>query len=156
MDKLLILDIVATEMRSGVLVLDGKGKALYANPFFLTAYSVDGPVEGRSISSITRDKALLKTIDEFYSSGGSAPAEIEVNEAGRNFAARLVPLKEKKGIGLIIFLQDITEEKRVETIKKDFVANVSHELRTPLASIKGYSETLLDGAAEDENTLREF
>ncbi|MCR4288322.1 MAG: ATP-binding protein [Deltaproteobacteria bacterium] len=156
MDKLLILDIVAAEMRSGVLVLDGKGRALYANPFFLTAYPVDGPVEGRSINSITRDKTLLKTIDEFYSSGGSASAEIEVHEAGRNFAARLVPLKEKKGIGLIIFLQDITEEKRVETIKKDFVANVSHELRTPLASIKGYSETLLDGAAEDENTLREF
>jgi two-component system phosphate regulon sensor histidine kinase PhoR len=67
-----------------------------------------------------------------------------------------VPINEDEDFTLLLFLNDITEEKRLEAIKRDFVANVSHELRTPLAAIKGYSETLLDGGVDDEETSREF
>jgi len=86
----------------------------------------------------------------------SRSEDIEIGEGARFFKVHLVPLKEKGDFSLLLFLQDITEEKRVETIKKDFVANVSHELRTPLASIKGYAETLLDGGMDDKDTLKEF
>ena len=84
------------------------------------------------------------------------PEKIEMIEEGRAFDVRFVPLTEKDGSGLVLFIRDITEEKQLEAIKKDFVANVSHELRTPLASIKGYSETLLDGGMDDEDTGRKF
>ncbi len=58
--------------------------------------------------------------------------------------------------GLIIFFHDITEIRYLEKVRRDFIANVSHELRTPVTSVKGYAETLLDGALEDKTTAREF
>ncbi len=59
-------------------------------------------------------------------------------------------------LGVVIVMHDITELKNLEQVRKDFVANVSHELRTPITSIKGFSETLLDGAYQDEETLLSF
>ncbi|HIX44435.1 MAG TPA: PAS domain-containing sensor histidine kinase, partial [Candidatus Kurthia intestinigallinarum] len=59
-------------------------------------------------------------------------------------------------LGVVIVMHDITELKKLEQVRKDFVANVSHELRTPITSMKGFSETLLDGAYKDEETLLTF
>jgi len=145
MDKNILLEAVIREMRTGVLVLDGAGKILYANPFFVNAFPVRGGVEGRPVKEIIQNKILLGAILGFKNAPSGGSDEIEVCEGERAFNIRIMPFKEDGGSSLLLFLRDITEEKRVETIKKDFVANVSHEMRTPLASIKGYSETLLDG-----------
>lgn len=64
--------------------------------------------------------------------------------------------KENNAEGIIAVLHDITEEQKLENMRKEFVANVSHELRTPLTSIKSYSETLLDGALEDKEAAEKF
>ncbi|HBG45388.1 MAG TPA: PAS domain-containing sensor histidine kinase [Deltaproteobacteria bacterium] len=156
MAKTLILETIAREMRTGIIVLGKKGAALYANPSFTKFFPVEGGVEGRAVAEIIRNEPLLKAIGGFLERRRGSTENIEITEGQRFFSVRLVPLKERAAFSLLIFLQDITEEKRVETIKKDFVANVSHELRTPLASIKGYSETLLDGGMDDRETLREF
>ena len=156
MGKDVILESIAREMQTGVLVLNAKGRALYANPFFLNSFPVEDGVEGRAVGEIVGNPVLLKTVGDFIRNLGGASEDIEINEGGRFFSVHLVPIKDRGDFKILLFLQDVTEEKRVETIKKDFVANVSHELRTPLASIKGYSETLLDGGMEDQKTLREF
>jgi len=154
-----ILEAVAREMRGGVLVVDGAGLVLYANPFFMECFSLDMDLRGRAVGSVIGESDLWRAVCGFMKKAG-APAvpaeEMEISEKGRCFSVRTAPLGNGNGGGLMIFLNDITEEKRVEAIKKDFVANVSHELRTPLASIKGYSETLLDGGMDDKRTLREF
>jgi two-component system phosphate regulon sensor histidine kinase PhoR len=156
MGKDIIVEAIAREMHTGVLAVDKNGKALYANPFFLKAFPVAGGVEGKPISEVIGNATLLKAVSAaFMPPVMPLCDDIEISETGRVFKARLVALGEA-GQAVLVFLQDITEEKRVETIKKDFVANVSHELRTPLASIKGYSETLLDGAVEEKATLKEF
>jgi len=155
--KTLILETIAREMRSGVLVLDEGGAALYANPSFLKSFPAGGGgIEGKAVAGIIKNESLLKKISAFLEKRRGNPENVEISERSRFFNVRLVPIKEKADFSLLLFLQDITEEKRLETIKKDFVANVSHELRTPLASIKGYSETLLDGGMDDRETLREF
>jgi len=154
--KTLILETIAREMRSGVLVLDKGGEALYANPSFLKSFLVHGGIEGKPVTGIIKNESLLKKINAFLEKRRGSPENVEISERSKSFNVRLVPIKEKADFSLLLFLQDITEEKRLETIKKDFVANVSHELRTPLASIKGYSETLLDGGMDDRETLREF
>lgn len=156
MGKNLILETIAREMHTGVVVLDKNGSALYANPFFLKSFPVDGGVEGKSVSECVKSERLLKSVEAFLKKRGGASEDIEIAEGTRFFSVHIVPIKDKADFSLILFFEDITEEKRVETIKRDFVANVSHELRTPLASIKGYSETLLDGGMDDRDTLAEF
>lgn len=156
MRKNIILEAAVREMQTGVLALGRGGNVFYANPFFLNSFPVKGDARGKPISDIIANTALLKTVEEFGRTMSLASGIIEISEHGRFFKVRCVPLREDGDCGLLVFFQDITEEKRVETIKKDFVANVSHELRTPLASIKGYSETLLDGGMDDEDTLKEF
>ena len=156
MGKNLILETIAREMHTGVVVLDKNGSALYANPFFLKSFAVDGGVEGKSVSEFIKNESLLKSVEAFLKKRGGSSEDIEIADGARHFSVHIVPIKDKADFSLILFLQDITEEKKVETIKRDFVANVSHELRTPLASIKGYSETLLDGGMDDRKTLAEF
>ncbi len=151
-----ILEAIAREMQTGVLVLDIRGCVLYANPFFLKSFPVPDGVEGLFIGAIVTNPLLLKTIEGFTHKARSSSESIEISEGAQFFSVRLVPLIDEGGFSLLLFLRDITEEKKVETIKKDFVANVSHELRTPLASIKGYSETLLDGGMDDRSTARDF
>lgn len=156
MEKSVILETIAREMPTGVLVLNKAGKAVYANPFLLNAFPVKGGIEGKVVFEIIKNESLIKTIGDFIKAGGKKTEEIEISEGGRYFNVHIASLKDKKDFSILLFLQDITEEKRLEIIKKDFVANVSHELRTPLASIKGYSETLLDGGIDEKETQKEF
>lgn len=156
MGKNIILETIAREMHTGVVVLDRDGRVLYANPFFLKSFPVEGGAEGRPVAECVQSEGLLKSVEAMLAKRGGKTEDMEITDGTRYFSVHIVPIKDKADFSLIIFLQDITEEKRVETIKRDFVANVSHELRTPLASIKGYSETLLDGGMDDHETLAEF
>ncbi len=158
-----LLEAVVREMQIGVLVMDAEKKLLYANPFFEKTFSAAGKLEGKGLSEVVKDKTVLETVDRMLLSKEEKPQEIAVEgKGGRFFEVRLVhPPLANGGSGnlqkvLIGFFHDVTDEKRVEAIKRDFVANVSHELRTPLASIKGYAETLLDGALDDKKTLKNF
>jgi two-component system, OmpR family, phosphate regulon sensor histidine kinase PhoR len=75
----------------------------------------------------------------------------------RMLEANLAPMwVERNGVGVVVVLHDLTAIRRLEQLRKDFVANVSHELKTPITSIRGFSETLLDGAMGDPDTCREF
>ena len=156
MDELISLKAIAREMQSGVVVINGSGVVRYANPFLLKMFSSEKDLKGTAISSVVTDSALIGSVDAFIRDGEVPAPEIDIRHGDKVFGVRMVSLKEGGENGLVLFLKDITEEKRVEAIKRDFVANVSHELRTPLASIKGYSETLLDGALDERETLEEF
>src|SRR3989338_7520108 len=171
--KAKLLEAVVDEMQNGVLVIDAKKRLLYANPFFEKTFSLEGKPDGKNLSDVIKDKAVIEAIDRMLISKEEWPQEIAVEGKGRRFfEVRLVPFLMDESIpsrpplakggrgdlqmALIGFFHDVTEEKRVEAIKRDFVANVSHELRTPLASIKGYAETLLDGALNEQETLKNF
>ncbi len=159
-----ILETIAREMLTGAVALDSDGRVIYANKFFIASFSPGSSlddIKGKGLAEFIADHRLRKIVSDFLGCpdecvGCDEHAKIEFTEDERSFDVRIVPLDEEHETSLILFFKDITEEKMVEAIKRDFVANVSHELRTPLASIKGYSETLLDGAINNRESAREF
>ncbi len=152
-----LLEAIVREMEIGVLVIDSGKNILFTNPFFKDSFLMRGTSYGNKVSDIIGDHNLLEAIDKTLRSKDTTPEKVIMEgESGNVLEVRLVHFVEESIRGLIGFFRDITEEKRVEAIKRDFVANVSHELRTPLASIKGYAETLLDGAMDDRNILNNF
>ena len=116
----------------------------------------NGLPEGRSFLEVIRQKDLLDLVQEVRVSGAPARHELELGPpVNRVVAARGAPLGLGPGApGVLLVLNDVTELRRLERVRSEFVANVSHELRTPLTCIKGYLETLLDGALDDRAHAR--
>ncbi|MGH7358190.1 MAG: two-component system histidine kinase PnpS [Candidatus Rokuibacteriota bacterium] len=145
-------------MIEGVVALDDRGRILLLNPGARSLFGVTDPGEGRSFLEVIRQKGLLDLVDEVRQSGGPARHELELGPpVNRVVAARGAPLGLGPGaVGVLLVLHDVTELRRLERVRSEFVANVSHELRTPLTCIKGYLETLLDGALDDRAHARRF
>lgn len=145
-------------MAEGVLAVDKDLKVIFCNNAFAQAFSTRTPVpEGRTLYEIVREPLLREILERVLKSGTEEADRFQLPTAGRRwFEARALPLGSEPGRGAIIVLHDITGIQRQEQLRKDFVADVSHELRTPLTAIRGYAETLLDGALEDRANNRKF
>ncbi len=145
-------------MIEGVVALDDRGRVLLLNPGARSLFGVEDTAEGRSFLEVVRQKGLLDLVDEVRASGAPARHELELGPpVNRVVAARGAPLGLGPGAaGVLLVLHDVTELRRLERVRSEFVANVSHELRTPLTCIKGYLETLLDGALDDRAHARRF
>jgi len=104
-----------------------------------------------------RDPALIEIMTDVLASGERMERRLTLPAADQHsFEVLAGPLAGASTPGALAILHDVTELERLERVRKDFVANVSHELRTPLAAIRGYAETLLDGALEDHVNNRRF
>jgi two-component system, OmpR family, phosphate regulon sensor histidine kinase PhoR len=145
-------------MTEGLLVVDHDMRVSFCNLAFARAISGWGtPQQGAPVVSVIRDPVLLDLVREVIQSGRPATARSQISAApGRSFQIRAAPLLTPAATGAVVLLLDTTEMERLERVRKDFVANVSHELRTPLAAIRGYAETLLDGALDDVANRRKF
>jgi two-component system phosphate regulon sensor histidine kinase PhoR len=156
------LDSILRCMIEGLLVLDPKGRVLLINDQAAKIFHVppDRDIHGASIAELSRHPEMRTIIREVLTSDIESQLftrEIELSE-GKWFRINAVRLREgQQGVlGSILVFHDITEIKRLETIRSDFVANVSHELRTPLTAIRGYVETLLYAPPPDPEDSRQF
>jgi two-component system phosphate regulon sensor histidine kinase PhoR len=150
---------VFNSMIEGVIVADKDGRILSVNPAVERAFGVlKKDVEGRIFLEAIRNKDMAELIAQTLRKG--EPVLQEVNllyPEKRIFEANATPIYDNHVIiGCLVVVHDITEMRRLETVRKDFVANVSHELKTPLTSIKGFVETLLAGAVDDKEHNRDF
>lgn len=163
------LESVLVSMVSGVVFVGPAGKVDLINPAALKILSLDKPnlppivssqqFIGQSHPKVIRHFQLSSMIDETMASRKPHREEIRVlTPTERVIEVQLSPITgpEEQNLGLVAVLHDITELRRLERIRTDFVANVSHELRTPVTSVKGFAETLLEGALDDRPVAEEF
>ena len=152
-------EAVLGSMIEGVLAIDTRQRVLGINHAAAELLGVDQErIVGRSLQEVIRNPELrrfaLRAID------AREPVEDDLVLHGvrdRTIRLRGTALRDASGEGgAVIVLDDVTDVQRLEHVRRDFVANVSHELKTPVASIKGFVETLLDGAADDPANQRRF
>src|SRR5271157_586461 len=151
-------EAILASMVEGVLAVDADLRVTFSNQAFVEAVGALAPIRDRvRLIEVVRDPALTELLKEVLSGGQTLKQRLQLTAAeGRVFEIQAAPLASPAGPGAIAILHDITDLERLERVRKDFVANVSHELRTPLTAIRGYAETLLEGALDDKEHNREF
>jgi two-component system phosphate regulon sensor histidine kinase PhoR len=158
------LQTILKGMMEGVLVVDGRGRILMVNDALRRLLSLASDVSDKMPLEIIRNAELERAIRKAIQDGENVALELDLDKSGeKTIEVNVVSIltsnrrmgEDSEGIrGAIAVFHDITRLKQLEKIRQDFVANVSHELRTPLTTIKGYAETLLDGALKEDQAFQ--
>src|SRR5208282_598 len=145
-------------MVEGVAVVNGAERLVFANPGFAAILGLDiPPVAGSSLLEVVRQTELIEAVRHVLAGESRVEAEISTGTLRQHFfAVTVAAVRAGETSGAVIVLHDITELRRLERIRRDFVANVSHELRTPLTAIQGFAETLIGGAIDDPQNRGRF
>lgn len=151
------LETILYYMNDGIIAYNRNGEVIHINPAArkLLYNKVSDVVSFDEFMSIL---GIELTIDQVTRERGTCEPFQKVQYKDRFFKVQLAVFTDENNQpdGIITVIQDITEEQKLEKMRREFVANVSHELRTPLTSVKSYTETLLDGALNDKLTAEQF
>ncbi|MDD5771449.1 MAG: ATP-binding protein [Candidatus Omnitrophica bacterium] len=153
------LEAIFNSMIEGVIVTDRSSKVISVNRAIEELFGISrAQVEGKFFQEGIRNSGISELIAEAMSSARFISKEVTlVMPPQKILQANVSPLFDQEKVGgSLTVIHDITEIRRLETVRRDFVANVSHELKTPLTSIKGFVETLLEGALDDKENSVDF
>ncbi len=146
------LEAVLRYMTDGVLAMDGEDRVIVVNPAACRIMNWDeDAVLGRPLAEVWPEWGETRGAEDRF---GVAVHRVTL-PGNRLVAVRFAPLYALQG-GTVAVIQDVTEETRLDALRKEFVSNVSHELRTPLTTMKSYVETLLEGNVEDPEVAKRF
>lgn len=149
---------VMETLESGLAIVDTSGKIGFANQSFAKMYGI--PVKQLTqmhYQELIYPLDLSSLISKCMKKEEKISKEIQLHyPSERTFEIHCSPVLERDEMSVVVVLVDMTAIRHLEEMRKDFVANVSHELKTPITSIRGFSETLLDGELKDTKTSREF
>ncbi|MSQ12215.1 MAG: HAMP domain-containing protein [Dehalococcoidia bacterium] len=151
------LSAVLATMADGVVVLDSEGRVELFNPAaeLLLGLPSQNTVGANFIERV-RDHDLQRLVSQCRQTGLSQRGQVGLLHPNRELGATATPVPERVGTGVLLTLHDLTELRKLETTRREFVSNVSHELRTPIAAVKAMAETLQAGALEEQKTARDF
>ena len=161
---------ILRSMMEGVAVIDAQERLVFCNSAFSEILNLDPEsIEGRPLIELVRISELLGLIRRALRGEEGLQSDIAMGIVQqRSFVVTAAPVKaletgsgagpgaSEKPSGAVVVLHDVTELRRLERVRQDFVANVSHEFKTPLTAIQGFAETLLAGALDDPNNNRRF
>jgi len=145
-------ETVLQSMSEALLVLDGEQHITLVNQASLELLGLSESPVGERLEDAVSVRSLVQLAEQGLH--GTASVEFPIGSQPRRVLGRARPLRLSPGT--VIVMHDVTEMRRLETVRKDFVANVSHELRTPVSIIRANAETLLGGALEDPERARSF
>ncbi|MFD2209021.1 ATP-binding protein [Virgibacillus halophilus] len=149
---------ILSSMADGVVTLGRNGEIIVANPpaeLFLDAWDFGND----TIISNEKDRRLPAELNDILQEVVQSEKEVskEINLQGRTWVMIMTPLYDQSYVrGAVAVIRDMTEERRLDKLRKDFIANVSHELRTPISMLQGYSEAIVDDVAESREEKNEL
>jgi two-component system, OmpR family, phosphate regulon sensor histidine kinase PhoR len=150
---------ILASMEEGVAVIGCDQRAIYCNRAFCRAVGVPNiSWAGRPVMELIRHSDLFSYVQKALTGAETIHGEIVIGSIRtRSFDVTAAPVRSEGSItGAVIVLHDISEIRRLERARRDFIANISHEFKTPLTAIQGFAETLLGGALEDIENRRRF
>lgn len=154
------IEAVLSSMEEAVIAVDTEERIIRFNQSAAILFEVEPlSVKGKNIQEVVRNPYILKFVKETLFSGDSIKFDIEFHNHEQKILqahGSLLRDSNENVIGALIVLYNITQLKKLENMRRDFVANVSHELKTPITSIKGFVETLKDGALDDREFANQF
>jgi two-component system phosphate regulon sensor histidine kinase PhoR len=157
--------VVLEAMAEAVIAVDLRSRLLFANASANRLFGLDAASVGRLVPELIRSPQVQEAVEATLRLAGPDAYQAELTFSGREsglrsqnrfLSVRGTPLPGRPSPGAVFVFHDVTELRRLERMRQDFVANASHELKTPLASIKAYTETLLDWALHDETVNSRF
>jgi two-component system phosphate regulon sensor histidine kinase PhoR len=149
---------ILDSMVEGVAVVNGSERLLFANQGFAEILGLDVPPKsGSGLVEVVRPTELIEAVRQVLKGEPRVQAEIVTGTLRQHFfAATVAAVRAGETSGAVIVLHDITDLRKLERVRRDFVANVSHEFKTPLTAIQGFAETLLAGALDDPQNRGRF
>lgn len=161
---------ILRSMVEGVAVIDAQERLVFHNRAFSEIFGVEAATaDGRALIEVVRNAELVGLIRKVLKGGEGLQSDISMGIVQmQSFSVTAAPVKAlemtnggdaagvAKPSGAVVVLHDVTELRRLERVRQDFVANVSHEFKTPLTAIQGFAETLLGGALDDPTNNRRF
>jgi two-component system, OmpR family, phosphate regulon sensor histidine kinase PhoR len=149
------MEAILAGMVEGVIVVDAHGRLQLVNNAARQMLKIDRPAPGRPYVESIRHPAIAELVAAVLNRRTPEPLQLSPpHDAARTILARAAPAAGSGDQGVILVLLDITDLRRADQIRRDFVANVSHELRTPLTAIRGYVEALSEGDASPDESRR--
>lgn len=158
------LAAVLDALSDGVLAVDSAGRVLLANPAACHVLGLSDPPVGRKLIDLLRLPPILEAWQRLQATKeGQEPAEVTLTD-GREVVVAVRPLTSTGALpgaalapmGAVLVLRDVTSLRRLERVRRDFIANASHELKTPVATIRAAGELLVDGALDDRDDAQQF
>ncbi|MGD2147309.1 MAG: ATP-binding protein [Anaerolineae bacterium] len=151
------LAAVLDNMADGVLITDGQGLVRLINP---AAEAILGTSEekalGRSFAQVARDHRMVELWRQCHATREEQVQPVEMDHQDAFLQTVVTPLQNGDERACLIILQNLTQVRRLETVRRDFISNISHELRTPMASLKALVDTFRDGALQDPPAAQRF
>ncbi len=151
------LSAVLENMADGVVITDGQGVVRLVNPAAAACLGADlEQALGRSFAQVARDHRIIDLWRRCHRERVEQIDLVELNRQEAFLQVIVTPLSDGGDRSCLIILQDLTQMRRLETVRRDFISNISHELRTPMASLKALVDTLRDGALDDRPAAQHF
>ncbi len=151
------LETILGAMNEGVIAVDAEDRILFANPAAIRLMDLKPTsMFGRPLWEQVRQEALQRVVRQAAEEGGLPRVEFDVARTQSTVGVTASRLPGNPAPGVVVVMHDVTELRRLENLRRDFVQNVSHELKTPLSSIAAYADTLLEGGLEDAASNRLF
>lgn len=155
------IEAILKNMSDGLILTDAKGVILLGNSAIRNLFAIQSDIEGKTLTESLRNAELMEIVESIVSGREKISREIRINRPRELYLmVTATPYysahPSREVCGVVLTFHDITRLKKLEEIRKDFVANVSHEIKTPITAIKGFAETLIEGALDDRDNARKF